>query len=155
MANGYVGCIYGVNFPVLMRSTFGVCGAYFAVFVRGAVACICKCRFLKSFDITNSRQGSVLKVSREDNASKQCCKPSGPLTKVSQTIFQQAHMSPLLNCSASSSSSSFNYPIVAECLQVEVSVYRKDDCDANIRSYALHLGSRGRYVKCSPSLLPF
>jgi NCS1 family nucleobase:cation symporter-1 len=40
--NGYFGCIYGINFPVLMRSTFGVYGAYFAVFVRGVVACICK-----------------------------------------------------------------------------------------------------------------
>ncbi|KAF8864318.1 hypothetical protein BDZ45DRAFT_797420 [Acephala macrosclerotiorum] len=40
MLNGYVGCIYGINFPVLMRSTFGVYGAYFAVFVRGVVACI-------------------------------------------------------------------------------------------------------------------
>ena len=40
MANGYVGCIYGINFPVLIRSTFGVFGAYFAVFVRGVVACI-------------------------------------------------------------------------------------------------------------------
>jgi NCS1 family nucleobase:cation symporter-1 len=42
MLNGYAGCIYGINFPVLMRSTFGVYGAYFAVFVRGVVACICK-----------------------------------------------------------------------------------------------------------------
>ncbi|KAI9738864.1 MAG: hypothetical protein M1834_008371 [Cirrosporium novae-zelandiae] len=40
MANGYVGCIYGINFPVMMRSTFGIYGAYFAVFVRGIVACI-------------------------------------------------------------------------------------------------------------------
>ncbi|KAE9372153.1 hypothetical protein N431DRAFT_338967 [Stipitochalara longipes BDJ] len=40
MLNGYVGCIYGINFPVLMRSTFGVYGAYFGVFVRGVVACI-------------------------------------------------------------------------------------------------------------------
>ncbi|KAF4627483.1 hypothetical protein G7Y89_g10672 [Cudoniella acicularis] len=38
--NGYVGCIYGINFPFLMRSTFGIYGAYFAVFVRGVVACI-------------------------------------------------------------------------------------------------------------------
>ena len=42
MLNGYVGCIYGINFPVLMRSTFGIYGAYLAVFVRGVVACICK-----------------------------------------------------------------------------------------------------------------
>jgi len=41
MLNGYVGCIYGINFPVLMRSTFGIYGAYFGVFVRGVVACIC------------------------------------------------------------------------------------------------------------------
>jgi nucleobase:cation symporter-1, NCS1 family len=41
--NGYIGCVYGINFPVLMRSTFGVYGAYFAVFVRGVVACICEC----------------------------------------------------------------------------------------------------------------
>ena len=38
--NGYVGCEYGINFPVLVRSTFGIWGAYFAVFVRGVVACI-------------------------------------------------------------------------------------------------------------------
>ena len=42
MLNSYVGCVYGINFPVLMRSTFGVYGAYFGVFVRGVVACICK-----------------------------------------------------------------------------------------------------------------
>lgn len=47
MLNGYVGCIYGINFPVLMRSTFGVYGAYFAVFVRGVVACICKSLLLR------------------------------------------------------------------------------------------------------------
>ena len=40
MANGYIGATWGVNFPVLMRSTFGVYGAYFAVFVRGVVAII-------------------------------------------------------------------------------------------------------------------
>jgi hypothetical protein len=40
--NGYDGCIYGINFPVLMRSTFGVYSAYFPVFIRGVVACICK-----------------------------------------------------------------------------------------------------------------
>lgn len=40
MLNGYIGCVYGINFPVLMRSTFGVYGSYFAVFVRGVVACI-------------------------------------------------------------------------------------------------------------------
>jgi NCS1 family nucleobase:cation symporter-1 len=50
MANGYVGCIYGINFPVLMRSTFGVYGAYFAVFVRGVVACIWQVAF--NFRIT-------------------------------------------------------------------------------------------------------
>jgi NCS1 family nucleobase:cation symporter-1 len=41
MLNGYVGCIYGINFPVLVRSTFGIYGACFAVLVRGVVACIC------------------------------------------------------------------------------------------------------------------
>ncbi|KAG9235013.1 NCS1 nucleoside transporter [Amylocarpus encephaloides] len=40
MLNGYIGCIYGINFPVLMRSTFGIYGSKFAVFVRGVVACI-------------------------------------------------------------------------------------------------------------------
>jgi len=39
MLNGYIGCIYGINFPLLMRSTFGIYGAFFAVLVRGVVAC--------------------------------------------------------------------------------------------------------------------
>ncbi len=46
MLNGFVGCVYGINFPVLMRSTFGIYGAYFGVFVRGVVACICMSNFL-------------------------------------------------------------------------------------------------------------
>lgn len=40
MLDGYVGCILGVNFPVLTRASFGIRGSYFAVFVRGVVACI-------------------------------------------------------------------------------------------------------------------
>jgi len=38
--NGYVGCVLGVNFPVLTRASFGMRGSYFAVFVRGIVAAI-------------------------------------------------------------------------------------------------------------------
>jgi NCS1 family nucleobase:cation symporter-1 len=38
--NGYLGALYGINFPILVRSSFGVYGAYFAVFIRGSVACI-------------------------------------------------------------------------------------------------------------------
>ena len=40
LANGHLGCIYGVNFLILMRSMFGAFGAYFVVVVRGVVACI-------------------------------------------------------------------------------------------------------------------
>lgn len=40
MLDGYVGCILGINFPVLTRAAFGMRGSYFAVFVRGVVACI-------------------------------------------------------------------------------------------------------------------
>lgn len=40
MLNGYVGCTLGINFPVLTRAAFGPRGSYFAVFVRGVVACI-------------------------------------------------------------------------------------------------------------------
>lgn len=34
MLNGYVGCKYGINFPVLMRSACGMYGAYIAVLIR-------------------------------------------------------------------------------------------------------------------------
>lgn len=40
MLDGYVGCILGINFPVLTRASFGIRGSYFAVFIRGVVACI-------------------------------------------------------------------------------------------------------------------
>ncbi|KAF6821092.1 NCS1 nucleoside transporter [Colletotrichum musicola] len=40
MLDGYVGCIFGINFPVLTRASFGLRGSYGAVFVRGVVACI-------------------------------------------------------------------------------------------------------------------
>ncbi|XHG05788.1 hypothetical protein AWENTII_009001 [Aspergillus wentii] len=30
--DGYVGCIYGINFPVLTRASYGIRGSYFAVF---------------------------------------------------------------------------------------------------------------------------
>ncbi|TEA18450.1 Uracil permease [Colletotrichum sidae] len=40
MLDGYVGCCFGINFPVLTRASFGVRGSYAAVFVRGVVACI-------------------------------------------------------------------------------------------------------------------
>ncbi|EGV63262.1 hypothetical protein CANTEDRAFT_135089 [Yamadazyma tenuis ATCC 10573] len=38
MLNAYVGAQRGINFPISMRYTFGVYGAYFGVFVRGCVA---------------------------------------------------------------------------------------------------------------------
>lgn len=40
MLDGYVGCVLGVNFPVLTRASFGMRGSYLAVFLRGVVACI-------------------------------------------------------------------------------------------------------------------
>lgn len=40
MLNGYVGAIFGINFPVFTRASWGMRGSYFAVFVRGIVACI-------------------------------------------------------------------------------------------------------------------
>jgi nucleobase:cation symporter-1, NCS1 family len=43
MLNGYVGCIYAINFPVLIRLAFAVYGAYFVVFIRGVVACVWRC----------------------------------------------------------------------------------------------------------------
>jgi NCS1 family nucleobase:cation symporter-1 len=71
MANGYVGCIYGINFPILMRSTFGVYGSKFAVFVIGVVACICKSISLThQIHRTNTTKGSVLRASKEYSASK-------------------------------------------------------------------------------------
>lgn len=39
-ANGYMGPRYGCNFPVLVRSAFGLYGAYLAVFIRAAVTVI-------------------------------------------------------------------------------------------------------------------
>ncbi|KAL4894935.1 permease for cytosine/purines, uracil, thiamine, allantoin-domain-containing protein [Aspergillus ambiguus] len=38
--DGYVGGIYGVNFPILTRASYGLRGSLFAVFVRGIVAII-------------------------------------------------------------------------------------------------------------------
>ncbi|KAL1630112.1 hypothetical protein SLS54_000972 [Diplodia seriata] len=40
MLDGYVGCVFGINFPVFTRASWGMRGSYFAVFVRGVVACI-------------------------------------------------------------------------------------------------------------------
>lgn len=40
MLDGYLGCVLGINFPVLTRASFGIRGSYFAVFIRGIVACI-------------------------------------------------------------------------------------------------------------------
>ncbi|GME47445.1 Ncs1 nucleoside transporter [Neofusicoccum parvum] len=40
MLDGYVGSIFGINFPIFTRASFGMRGSYFAVFVRGVVACI-------------------------------------------------------------------------------------------------------------------
>ncbi|KAJ4387922.1 hypothetical protein N0V93_008525 [Gnomoniopsis smithogilvyi] len=40
MLDGYTGCILGINFPVFTRASFGIRGSYFAVFIRGVVACI-------------------------------------------------------------------------------------------------------------------
>ncbi len=70
MLNGYVGCILGINFPVLMRSTFGVYGAFFAVFVRGVVACICKSTPPALYQILSIAQGSEHKVFKADNVSR-------------------------------------------------------------------------------------
>lgn len=38
MLNAYTGAVRGINFPIMMRYTFGVHGALFGVFVRGIVA---------------------------------------------------------------------------------------------------------------------
>lgn len=40
MLNAYVGATFGINFPIFTRASFGMRGSYFAVFVRGVVACI-------------------------------------------------------------------------------------------------------------------
>ncbi|CAD0019310.1 unnamed protein product, partial [Aureobasidium pullulans] len=40
MLDGYIGAMFGINFPVFTRASFGMRGSYFAVFVRGVVACI-------------------------------------------------------------------------------------------------------------------
>lgn len=40
MLDAFVGCIFGINFPVFTRASFGTRGSLFAVFVRGVVACI-------------------------------------------------------------------------------------------------------------------
>ncbi|OJD40351.1 ncs1 nucleoside transporter [Diplodia corticola] len=40
MLDGYVGSVFGINFPVFTRASWGMRGSYFAVFVRGVVACI-------------------------------------------------------------------------------------------------------------------
>lgn len=40
MLDGYVGCVLGINFPVLTRASFGIRGSYLAVFFRGVVAAI-------------------------------------------------------------------------------------------------------------------
>ncbi|GKZ76152.1 hypothetical protein AnigIFM56816_005127 [Aspergillus niger] len=38
--DGYVGSIYGINFPILTRASYGMRGSYFAVLIRGLVAII-------------------------------------------------------------------------------------------------------------------
>ncbi|KAK7546385.1 NCS1 nucleoside transporter [Phyllosticta paracitricarpa] len=40
MLDAFVGCIFGINFPVFTRASFGTRGSRFAVFVRGVVAAI-------------------------------------------------------------------------------------------------------------------
>jgi len=40
MLNSYVGAMFGINFPIFTRASFGTRGAHFAVFIRGVVACI-------------------------------------------------------------------------------------------------------------------
>ncbi|KAI7774504.1 NCS1 nucleoside transporter [Diaporthe eres] len=40
MLDGYVGCVLGINFPVLTRAAFGMRGSYLAVFLRAVVAAI-------------------------------------------------------------------------------------------------------------------
>lgn len=38
MLDGWVGAMFGINFPIFTRASFGMRGSYFAVFVRGMVA---------------------------------------------------------------------------------------------------------------------
>lgn len=40
MLDGYVGSMFGINFPVFTRASFGMRGSYFAISIRGVVACI-------------------------------------------------------------------------------------------------------------------
>lgn len=110
MLNGYVGCIYGINFPVLMRSTFGVYGALFAVFVRGVVACICMLpACYHNIILTNCWQGLELNLLWVDSAFRQCWKLFGRLSKDSPITFERVHMSRRHKCFASSSLSFYNY----------------------------------------------
>lgn len=39
-ANGFVGCVYGINFPVFTRASFGQRGAYIALVCRSIAAII-------------------------------------------------------------------------------------------------------------------
>lgn len=39
-ANGYVGCVYGVNFPVMTRSSFGQRGVFIALICRSVAAIV-------------------------------------------------------------------------------------------------------------------
>lgn len=39
-ANGYVGCVYGINFPVFTRASFGQRGVYIALICRSVAAIV-------------------------------------------------------------------------------------------------------------------
>ena len=39
-ANGYVGCLYGINFPVFTRASFGQRGVYIALICRSVAAIV-------------------------------------------------------------------------------------------------------------------
>lgn len=39
-ANGYVGCVYGVNFPIFTRASFGTRGVFLALICRSVAAII-------------------------------------------------------------------------------------------------------------------
>ncbi|TVY20661.1 Uracil permease [Lachnellula arida] len=126
MANSYVGCIYGVNFPVLMRSTFGVRGVYFAVFVRGVVACIYRVRYSKLPRRTMHSNNVV------SNLALISTFPKPYPTKLACHLGSTALLLPLHHNSIA--------PPMATCLQAKIPVHGKNDCDANLRAYTVHLG---------------
>lgn len=140
MLNGYIGCIYGINFPVLMRSTFGVYGAYFAVFVRGVVACICKCCHfphrtgIDSFRVWNSK--FPRRSMHSDNAASDLAVfqrfPKSYSSQCSCHLGADAVLLPLHHNPAT--------PTLAACIEVEISVHGKDDRNAYFWNDSVYLG---------------